>query len=75
MLAASSRRVAVSSVNRTNGPKAFFMLPAARHTLRSSSSVRTRSRARSRGLVRAMPRTIGERNSVRTACQLNTLRI
>jgi hypothetical protein len=43
--------------------------------MRTSSSDRMRSRARSLALVRAMPRTIGgTKRSSRVACQLNALR-
>ena len=72
--AASPRRVAVSSTNRTKGPKGPRSCSAASHTRRSSSSLNTRLRARSAIEVRRPPRTSGEMKSERAECQLSKVR-
>ena len=65
----------MSSRNCTKAPNGPGVASAAFQMARSSSSVRMRARARSLPFVRAMPRTIGERNSSeRLACQFMILR-
>src|SRR6266566_9232256 len=72
ILLASLRLAAVSNRKRTYRLK---MPSSVAQTLRISSSVRTRSLAVSLGLVRAIPRTTGDRkSSLLLACQFITFR-
>jgi hypothetical protein len=61
--AASDLRAPVSNKNVTNAPNGPGLASTALNKARISSSVRMRALARSFPLVRAMPRTIGDRNS------------